>query len=115
MLTVHPQYIKDTKGNKSLVILHAKEFDTLMEELQENDCWQYRSIIRMNPIDWFKAKNLISVNFFAIKYKKNRIKYKKNYIKYKIYRIKYKKNRIKYNKNYIKYKIYRIKYKKNWT
>jgi PHD/YefM family antitoxin component YafN of YafNO toxin-antitoxin module len=38
MLTVHPQYIKDTKGNKSLVILHAKEFDTLMEELQENDC-----------------------------------------------------------------------------
>jgi PHD/YefM family antitoxin component YafN of YafNO toxin-antitoxin module len=38
MLTVHPQYIKDAKGNKSLVILPAKEFDTLMEELQENDC-----------------------------------------------------------------------------
>jgi PHD/YefM family antitoxin component YafN of YafNO toxin-antitoxin module len=35
MLTVHPQYIKDAKGNKSLVILPAKEFDTLMEELEE--------------------------------------------------------------------------------
>lgn len=35
MLTIHPQYIKDTKGNKSLVILPAKEFDTLMEELED--------------------------------------------------------------------------------
>ena len=35
MLTIHPQYIKDAKGNKSLVILPAKEFDTLMEELEE--------------------------------------------------------------------------------
>ncbi|MFO0322631.1 MAG: hypothetical protein ACK504_09420 [Bacteroidota bacterium] len=35
MLTVHPQYIKDTNGNRSLVILPAKEFDTLMEELEE--------------------------------------------------------------------------------
>ncbi len=35
MLTVHPQYIKDTNGNKSLVILPAKEFDTLMEELED--------------------------------------------------------------------------------
>ena len=35
MLTVHPQYIKDTNGHKSLVILPAKEFDILMEELEE--------------------------------------------------------------------------------
>ena len=35
MLTVHPQYIKDTNGYKSLVILPAKEFDTLMEELED--------------------------------------------------------------------------------
>ena len=35
MLTIHPQYIKDTNGNKSLVILPAKEFDTLMEELED--------------------------------------------------------------------------------
>jgi PHD/YefM family antitoxin component YafN of YafNO toxin-antitoxin module len=35
MLTVHPQYITDIAGNKSLVILPAKEFDTLMEELEE--------------------------------------------------------------------------------
>jgi PHD/YefM family antitoxin component YafN of YafNO toxin-antitoxin module len=35
MLTVHPQYIKDSNGQKSLVILPAKEFDTIMEELEE--------------------------------------------------------------------------------
>jgi PHD/YefM family antitoxin component YafN of YafNO toxin-antitoxin module len=35
MLTVHPQYIKDANGNKSMVILPAIEFDTLMEELEE--------------------------------------------------------------------------------
>jgi PHD/YefM family antitoxin component YafN of YafNO toxin-antitoxin module len=33
MFTVHPQYIKDADGNKSLVILPASEFDKLMEEL----------------------------------------------------------------------------------
>jgi PHD/YefM family antitoxin component YafN of YafNO toxin-antitoxin module len=32
---LHPQYIKDANGNKSMVILPAKEFDTLMEELEE--------------------------------------------------------------------------------
>jgi PHD/YefM family antitoxin component YafN of YafNO toxin-antitoxin module len=35
MLTIHPQYITDANGEKSLVILPAKEFDTLMEELEE--------------------------------------------------------------------------------
>ncbi len=35
MLTIHPQYIKDANGNKSLVILSAKEFDTIMEELED--------------------------------------------------------------------------------
>lgn len=35
MLTVHPQYIKDSNGNKSMVILPVKEFDTLMEELED--------------------------------------------------------------------------------
>lgn len=35
MLTVHPQYIKDANGNKSMVILPANEFDSLMEELEE--------------------------------------------------------------------------------
>jgi PHD/YefM family antitoxin component YafN of YafNO toxin-antitoxin module len=35
MITVHPQYIKDAEGNKSLVVLPAKEFDALMEELEE--------------------------------------------------------------------------------
>jgi len=35
MLIVHPQYIKDANGEKSLVVLPAKEFDSLMEELEE--------------------------------------------------------------------------------
>lgn len=35
MLTIHPQYIKDANGEKSLVILPAKEFDSLMEELED--------------------------------------------------------------------------------
>ncbi len=37
MLTVHPQYIKDSNGNKSMVILPAQEFDKLMEELEDFD------------------------------------------------------------------------------
>ena len=35
MIEVHPQYIKDTKGNKSLVVLPVQEFESLMEELEE--------------------------------------------------------------------------------
>ena len=35
MLTIHPQYIKDANGEKYLVILPVKEFDTIMEELEE--------------------------------------------------------------------------------
>lgn len=35
MISVHPQYIKDTNGKKSLVILPAKEFDSIMEGLEE--------------------------------------------------------------------------------
>lgn len=35
MLTVHPQYIKDTNGNPSLVVLPVQEFESLMEELEE--------------------------------------------------------------------------------
>lgn len=35
MVDVHPQYIKDTKGNKSLVVLTVQEFESLMEELEE--------------------------------------------------------------------------------
>ncbi|SKC20870.1 hypothetical protein [Dyadobacter psychrophilus] len=35
MVDVHPQYINDTKGNKSLVVLPVQEFESLMEELEE--------------------------------------------------------------------------------
>jgi len=34
MITVHPQYVKDTAG-KNLVILPEEEFDSLMEELED--------------------------------------------------------------------------------
>ena len=34
MLTIHPQYIKDTAG-KNLVILPQKEFDVIISELEE--------------------------------------------------------------------------------
>jgi hypothetical protein len=34
MIALHPQYIKDTAG-KNLVILPQKEFDNLLEELEE--------------------------------------------------------------------------------
>ena len=35
MLKVHPQYIKYANGVKSLVILPAKEFNSIMEELED--------------------------------------------------------------------------------
>ena len=35
MLKVHPQYIKDVDGNKSMVILPAKEFDAIMEAIED--------------------------------------------------------------------------------
>jgi PHD/YefM family antitoxin component YafN of YafNO toxin-antitoxin module len=35
MLIVHPQIIKDAKGNRSLVVLPAEEFDSIMEELED--------------------------------------------------------------------------------
>jgi PHD/YefM family antitoxin component YafN of YafNO toxin-antitoxin module len=34
MVTINPQYIKDTAGKK-LVVLPAKQFDSIMEELEE--------------------------------------------------------------------------------
>ena len=35
MLKVHPQYIKDANGNQSMVILPAKEFDAIMEVIED--------------------------------------------------------------------------------
>jgi len=35
MLTLHPQYIKDADGNSSLVVLPAKEFNSIIEELED--------------------------------------------------------------------------------
>ncbi len=35
MITLHPQFIKDANGDKALVVLPAKEFDSIMEELDE--------------------------------------------------------------------------------
>jgi len=35
MITVHPQYIKGTDGQPSLVVLPVQEFESIMEELEE--------------------------------------------------------------------------------
>jgi len=35
MIPVHPQYIKDDNGKNTFVILPAKEFDILLENLEE--------------------------------------------------------------------------------
>jgi PHD/YefM family antitoxin component YafN of YafNO toxin-antitoxin module len=35
MMNLHPQYITDTNGNKSMVILPVEEFDSIMEELED--------------------------------------------------------------------------------
>jgi len=35
MLTVHPQYITDKEGNKISVVLPIREFELLLEELEE--------------------------------------------------------------------------------
>ncbi len=35
MISVHPQYIKDNNGKNSFVILPAKEFDTLLQNMEE--------------------------------------------------------------------------------
>ena len=37
MISVHPQYIKDNNGKKSFVILPAKEFDILLQSMEELD------------------------------------------------------------------------------
>jgi NH3-dependent NAD+ synthetase len=35
MLTLHPQYIKDVNGDESLVVIPAKEFDAILEKLED--------------------------------------------------------------------------------
>ena len=35
MITMHPQFITDSNGNKISVILPVKEFDALLAELEE--------------------------------------------------------------------------------
>ncbi|MDR2868546.1 MAG: hypothetical protein LBV46_03285 [Bacteroidales bacterium] len=37
MDALHPQFIKDTNGNNSLVVLNIDEFTILMEKLDELD------------------------------------------------------------------------------
>jgi hypothetical protein len=37
MINVHPQYIRDAEGNKTLVVLSVKEFEALIEELEDLD------------------------------------------------------------------------------
>ncbi|MEO7312524.1 MAG: hypothetical protein ABIX01_19215 [Chitinophagaceae bacterium] len=35
MLSIHPQYIKDANGHNSLVVLPVKDFEAIIEELED--------------------------------------------------------------------------------
>jgi PHD/YefM family antitoxin component YafN of YafNO toxin-antitoxin module len=35
LLSIHPQYINDANGEKTLVVLPVKEFERIMEELED--------------------------------------------------------------------------------
>lgn len=37
MIAIHPQYIKDAHGKESMVVLPAKEFEAIMESLEDLD------------------------------------------------------------------------------
>ena len=58
MISLHPQYIKDANGEKYLVILPVKEFDTIMEELEE--------IEDIKLYDKAKKKILVNAFYFLI-------------------------------------------------
>lgn len=47
MIALHPQYINDAAGNKTLVVLPADEFATIMEELEDyEDIRRYDEVKR---------------------------------------------------------------------
>ncbi|MBK9105876.1 MAG: hypothetical protein IPL92_15220 [Saprospiraceae bacterium] len=49
MLSVHPQYITDKEGNKISVVLPIKEYESLLEELEEmEDIKLYDEAITLN-------------------------------------------------------------------
>lgn len=35
MIVLHPQYIKDAKGNKTLVVISAEEFNKILDLLED--------------------------------------------------------------------------------
>ena len=37
MIELHPQFIKDDLGNNTFVVLSANEFDSLIENIEENE------------------------------------------------------------------------------
>lgn len=48
-MTLHPQYITDTKGKKKAVVLPIKEYNQLLEELEElQDVKLYDAIKAVN-------------------------------------------------------------------
>ena len=73
MLTVHPQYITDHTGKKISVVLPVKEFDTILEDLEELED------IRL--YDLAKAKNERTIPLRKAiqlrKYKENKLKEQK--------------------------------------
>ncbi len=54
-MTLHPQYITDTSGKKHSVVLPIKEYNLLLEELEELE--------DIKLYDAVKAKNESSISF----------------------------------------------------
>ena len=63
-MTLHPQYITDATGKKQAVVLSMKEYNFLLEELEELE--------DIKLYDAVKAKNESSVSFGT--YLKKRLK-----------------------------------------
>jgi len=65
MLSVHPQYITDKEGNKISVVLPIKEYESMLEELEEmEDIKLYDEAKTLNepsiPIDEAFGQTLLS-------------------------------------------------------
>lgn len=58
MLTLHPYFIKDDKENNSMVILPAKKFNRIIEELE--------NIVVIELYDEAKKKQGLSEFYFLI-------------------------------------------------
>ncbi|QBO58496.1 hypothetical protein [Chryseobacterium salivictor] len=48
MMVLHPQYIKDAKGNETLVVIFAEEFNKIMDLLEDLEDVTVGKLIKKN-------------------------------------------------------------------